>query len=158
MPSALRFSRSIASTSSKLTQRTFSTSRPVRDHFLDANQEKFDEIARNESSAKPILVDFFAAWCQPCRVLTPLLKGVTQPDSGFDLMTIDVDAHPELAAEYKISALPTVVAFKNGKVANKFGESCGTSLENERQQKLRPGQSTVGFKNEADIKKFLGML
>lgn len=72
-------------------------------------------------------------------MLTPLLKGVTGPDSGYDLMTLDVDQYPELAAEYKVSlpaslkpgdelkrnqvsALPTVVAFKNGKVANKFGE------------------------------------
>lgn len=69
------------------------------------------------------------------------MKGVTGPDSGYDLMTLDVDEYPDLAAEYKVShhhfmsshiglrliiqvsALPTVVAFKNGKVANKFGKS-----------------------------------
>lgn len=72
-------------------------------------------------------------------MLTPLLKGVTGPESEYDLMTLDVDQHPELAGEYKVckvqalpggketdreqvSALPTVIAFKNGKVANKFGE------------------------------------
>jgi hypothetical protein len=46
-------------------------------------------------------------WCQPCRVLTPLLKGVTGPETEYDLMTLDVDKHPELAAEYKVSHLIT---------------------------------------------------
>jgi len=101
-------------------------------------------------------------WCQPCRVLTPLLKGVTGPETEYDLMTLDVDQHPDLAAEYKVclpelqqevtdlcqvSALPTVVAFKNGKVANKFGES--TKLDE---------LMVVGFRPEPEVKKFLGLL
>jgi thioredoxin 1 len=44
-------------------------------------------------------------WCQPCRVLTPLLKGVTGPETEYDLMTLDVDQHPDLAAEYKVGYL-----------------------------------------------------
>ena len=77
-------------------------------------------------------------------------------------MTLDVDQHPDLAAEYKVddiymyqekedlyqvSALPTVVAFKNGKVANKFGES--TVLD---------ALMVVGFRPEPEVKKFLGLL
>ncbi|WWD16598.1 thioredoxin [Kwoniella shandongensis] len=116
--------------------RTFHSTRIARDHFLDANEDAFTKRALDESSAKPVLVDFYAAWCQPCRVLTPLLKGVTGPESDYDLMTVDVDEHPDLAAKYKVTALPTVVAFKNGAVKNKF----------------------VGFKGLADINKFLGLL
>ncbi|RXK41332.1 thioredoxin [Tremella mesenterica] len=117
------------------TLRTLSTSRPVREHYLDATPETFKSRVK-EGTSKPVLVDFYATWCQPCRVLTPLLKNVTSPESGYDLLTLDVDENPELAAENKISALPTVVAFKDGKVVNKF----------------------VGFRPEAEIRKFLNML
>lgn len=48
------------------------------------------------------LIGTLLSWCQPCRVLTPLLKSVTGPESGFDLVTIDVDQHPEVAGEYKV--------------------------------------------------------
>ncbi|RSH94587.1 hypothetical protein EHS25_004391 [Saitozyma podzolica] len=131
MSSTLRLSRTLASSSRvSLTQRPFHTSRIARDHFLDVDAAGFQKRALDATNSKPVLVDFYA------RVLTPLLKSVTGPESGFDLVTIDVDQHPEVAGEYKISALPTVVAFKDGKVKNKF----------------------VGFRNEADVKKFLGML
>lgn len=43
-------------------------------------------------------------WCQPCRVLTPLLKEVTEPGTGYDLLTINVDEHPDLAGQFKVSA------------------------------------------------------
>jgi hypothetical protein len=51
------------------------------------------------------LIQLIARWCQPCRVLTPLLKGVTGPETEYDLMTLDVDQHPDLAAEYKVDYL-----------------------------------------------------
>jgi hypothetical protein len=51
------------------------------------------------------LIKLIERWCQPCRVLTPLLKGVTGPETEYDLMTLDVDQHPDLAAEYKVGYL-----------------------------------------------------
>ena len=63
----------------------------------------------DSKAAKPILVDFYASWCQPCRVLTPLLKNATGPESGADLLTLDVDAHPELAAKYQVSSLAQLI-------------------------------------------------
>jgi len=53
------------------------------------------------------LIQLIDRWCQPCRVLTPLLKGVTGPETEYDLMTLDVDQHPDLAAEYKV-CLPEI--------------------------------------------------
>lgn len=100
-------------------------------------------------SAKTVL----CSWCQPCRVLTPLLKRVTGPESNYDLLTINVDDYPEVAAKYKVSALPTVVAFKNGAVKNKFGTLQDLSVV--------PGllmRFIVGFRGQDDINKFLGML
>lgn len=69
---------------------------------MQSLMQAFKKRVLDGSAAKPILVDFYASWCQPCRVLTPLLKGVTGPESGYDLMTLDVDQFPDLAAEYKV--------------------------------------------------------
>ncbi|CAK9785749.1 thioredoxin-like protein [Cutaneotrichosporon oleaginosum] len=115
--------------------RGLSASAVRRDHFLDVDPSAFKKRAL-EGGTKPVLVDFYADWCQPCRVLSPVLKKLTGPETQYDLMTVDVDKHPELAGEFKVTALPTVVAFKDGKVKNKF----------------------LGFRSEADVKKFLTML
>lgn len=69
----------------------------------------------------PVLVDFFATWCQPCKLLSPALKKVaSNPDvvggKHVDLVTIDVDQHHDIASEFKVSAMPTVIAMKGGKV------------------------------------------
>jgi hypothetical protein len=72
-------------------------------------------------------------------VLTPLLKGVTGPESGFDLVTVNVDEYPELAGEFKVTALPTVVAFKDGNVKNKFSKwSTSSALTTQSASGARP--------------------
>ncbi|TXT10921.1 hypothetical protein VHUM_01672 [Vanrija humicola] len=147
MASLLRSAR-VASTSRLVAARSLHSSAVRRDHFLDVDPAAFKARALDEKLSKPVLVDFYADWCQPCRVLQPLLKGLTAPGSDFDLITIDVDKFPEVAGEYKVTALPTVVAFKDGKVKNKFSE-------------LRLGALLtypVGFRPEAELKKFLDML
>ncbi|GMK59069.1 hypothetical protein CspeluHIS016_0700840 [Cutaneotrichosporon spelunceum] len=115
--------------------RGLSASAVRRDHFLDVNPAEFRQRVI-EGGPKPVLVDFYADWCQPCRVLSPVLQKLTGPESEYDLMTVDVDKYPELAGDFKVTALPTVIAFKDGKVKNKF----------------------LGFRSEADVKKFLNML
>lgn len=107
------------------------------------------ELLFSLPSAKIVLY----SWCQPCRVLTPLLKRVTGPESNYDLLTINVDEYPEVAAKYKVSALPTVVAFKNGAVKNKFGKLHDLSFAQDLLMWF-----TVGFRGQDDINKFLGML
>ncbi|EJT46813.1 hypothetical protein A1Q1_04491 [Trichosporon asahii var. asahii CBS 2479] len=103
--SLLRSSR-VASGSLRTATRGFTSSAIRRDHFLNASDSEFKARCVDDKSDKPVLVDFYATWCQPCRVLTPLLKEVTEPGSGYDLMTINVDDHPDLAGQFKDQGAP----------------------------------------------------
>ncbi|MDD2445281.1 MAG: thioredoxin [Clostridia bacterium] len=65
---------------------------------------------------KPVLVDFTATWCGPCRMLTPILEQVTEENNGeFDIVKIDVDECEDLAREFGIMSIPTLIVFKDGK-------------------------------------------
>ena len=61
-----------------------------------------------------VLVDFFATWCGPCKMLSPVLEEVAQENPNIDVLKIDVDEVGELAARFGIQAIPTLMLFKNG--------------------------------------------
>ncbi|EPQ28240.1 uncharacterized protein PFL1_04067 [Pseudozyma flocculosa PF-1] len=70
---------------------------------------------------RPLLVDFYATWCQPCKLLSPTLTKLTEgDDKPVDLIKIDVDEHQQLAQQFKVSAMPTVLLMKEGKVVDGF--------------------------------------
>ncbi|MGK7898333.1 MAG: thioredoxin [Xenococcus sp. (in: cyanobacteria)] len=74
-----------------------------------------------ESSSTPVLVDFYATWCGPCKMMSPILEQVgASLRDRVQVVKIDTDRYPTIASQYQIQALPTLVLFKNGQPVEKI--------------------------------------
>jgi thioredoxin 1 len=103
--------------------------------FTDQNFE--NEVLQ---SNQPVLVDFWAEWCMPCRMLTPTIEKLAKDYSGkVKVGKLDTDANRDVAMKYSISAIPTVILFRNGQVAQKF-----VGLRQERDFKEALDAAAVG--------------
>lgn len=84
---------------------------------ISVNKDNFSELVLG--SDKPVLVDFFATWCGPCRMVAPIIDDIAGDREDILVCKINVDEEQELAAQYGVMSIPTLMVFKNGEVTNK---------------------------------------
>ena len=83
----------------------------------EINAEEYSEIV---NSSNPVVIDFHATWCGPCKVLSPILEELDDEIDGVEFVKLDVDQHPQIAGQNQVMGVPTVVILKDGEVKDRF--------------------------------------
>ena len=85
---------------------------------LEVNEQSFNEEVLN--SPKPVIIDFFATWCEPCMQQSPIIEEIADIEEEVKVVKIDVDKNAELADKYDIMSIPTILIIKDGQVIKDF--------------------------------------
>ena len=82
---------------------------------LKINKSNYEEVTKSD---KPVLLDFYADWCGPCRMVSPLVDEIAEENPQYLVGKINVDEEPSLAEAFGVFSIPTLVVMKNGKIVN----------------------------------------
>ena len=82
--------------------------------YINGNKHNFQEEVLQ--SDRPVLVDFWASWCGPCRMVIPIVEEIAEEREDIKVVKVNVDEEAELAAQYQIMSIPTLMVFKNGEI------------------------------------------
>lgn len=83
--------------------------------LIHLNNENYDEIIQGDI----VIVDFYAEWCGPCKMLTPILEEISK-EENIKIIKVDVDKHLDIAKKFGIMSVPTMYIYKNGNIVNKL--------------------------------------
>ena len=83
---------------------------------INVTNTNFGEIIKSE---KPVLLDFYASWCGPCRMVLPIVDEIARENPQFNVVKVNVDEHPQLAEQFDVMSVPTLIVMKNGQITNR---------------------------------------
>ncbi|MFT7646763.1 MAG: thioredoxin 1 [Candidatus Poriferisodalaceae bacterium] len=86
--------------------------------ITDLTDSTFDETIG--SSSEPVLVDFWAEWCGPCKMITPILEEIANEHDGIKITKVNVDDNPDIARRFEVMSIPTLIIFKDGEPAKRL--------------------------------------
>ncbi|MEO1065117.1 MAG: thioredoxin [Actinomycetota bacterium] len=82
------------------------------------NDSTFDEVIK--SSDQPVVVDFWAEWCGPCKMIAPILEEIADEQDSITVAKLNVDDSPDVAMRYQVMSIPTLIVFKDGEIAKRM--------------------------------------
>lgn len=127
---------------------------PAPDLIKETTTQSFVKDVIEESRRQPVLIDFWAPWCGPCRQLTPILEKAVRAAKGkVKLVKMNIDEHPSIPGQMGIQSIPAVIAFVGGQPADGFMGALPESQINAFIEKLTRGVPGIGEPNIADILK-----